>query len=144
MSVDFAVFDPAVAPRSGTSFRNWYEEQTNWDMEEPDPELDILAQPLRRWYEAMVARFPDMNRSPTETDTNIDYCFTPHLIYCSMRPQHSNQAWKLAQELAATEGIGSYDPMSDDERNNRCIVFPDGPLPNEPSWLSRIFGKNKG
>ena len=144
MSVDFVVFDPDVAPRDGKRFRAWYDEQVDWDIDAPDPEPSILSQPIRNWYDSMTARFPDVNRAQAEGDTAIDYGFNKHFMYCSMQPARSNEAWKLAQELAATLNLGTYDPMSDDERSNRCIVFPDGPLANNPSWLSRIFGKIKG
>jgi hypothetical protein len=144
MSVDFVVFDPDVAPRDGKRFRAWYDEQVDWDIDSPDPAPSILIPPLKRWYDSMTAQFPDMVRTPSEDDGEIDYCFNKHFMYCSMRPAKSDHAWKLAKELAANLNLGTYDPMSDDERNNSCIVFPDGPLANDPSWLSRIFGKTKG
>jgi hypothetical protein len=144
VSFDFAVFDPTVAPRDGKRFRSWYDEQVDWDIDAPDPSPSILVEPLHRWYSAMTSRFPDLIRSKAEGETAIDYCFTKHFIYCSMLLNHGDEAWDLARKLAAEIGIGTYDSMSDNERHNSCIVFPDGPLSNDPSWLSRIFGKTKG
>jgi hypothetical protein len=144
VSFDFAVFDPAVAPRDGKGFRAWYDQQVDWDIDAPDPEPSILAQPLRQWYEAMTVQYPDKIWSGADGDAAIDYCFTQHFIYCSMSPNRGADAWKLAQKLAVDLGIGTYDPMSDNERDNSCIVFPDGPFPNPPSWLSRVFGKATG
>ena len=144
MSVDFVVFDADAAPRSGKAFRAWYDKQVDWDMDSPFPAPAILSPSLQLWYASMITRFPDMHRSQSNGDTAIDYCFSEHFMYCSMSPSRSNDAWKLAQELASTNGLGTYDPMSDDELSNRCIVFPEGPLPDEPSWISRIFGKSKG
>ena len=144
MSFDFVVFDPNIAPRDGKQFRAWYDVQVDWDIDAPDPAPDVLVTPLRQWYDAMIRQYPDMVRSGNDTPMAIDYCFNAHFMYCSMAPEYGTQAWALAKELAQQFGLGTYDPMSDDERNNGCIVFPDGPLPNPPSWLSRLFGKSKG
>ena len=144
MSVDFAVFDPVVAPRDGKAFRAWWDEQVDWDVDVPYPELSILVPALRQWYDAMSAQFADMIRSDEENEIAIDYSFTSHVIYCSMPSKRANDAWAMAQKLAVDFSIGIYDVMSDDGRDNKCIRFPDGPLPNPPSWLSRIFGKTKG
>jgi hypothetical protein len=144
MSFDFAVFDPDVAPRDGKGFRKWYDRQVDWDIDAPEPSPNILVKPLRRWYESMTAQFPDMMRAGAEGETAVDYSFTEHFVYCSMSSKRGDDAWALARKLAAEIGIGTYDPMSDDERRNDCIVFPDGPLPNDPSWLSKLFGKTKG
>ena len=145
MSVDFAIFDPAFAPRDGKAFRTWYQSETDWDIDVPYIEPEALTPPLLEWYRAMTKRFPDLIRSDAEGVEAIDYCFTAQFMYCSMASSsHANDAWKRGKELAATHNLGSYDCMSDDGRDNRCIVFPDGPLANEPSLLSRIFQKIQG
>lgn len=143
MSVDFAVFDTNVAPRTGSAFRAWVAQQTDWDGDGPDPETGALSPSLKQWYDAMNAQFPDLTRSGAQGPEAIDYSFSPWLIYCSMTSsQQADPAWALAKDLAARFRVGTYDPMSDDGRSNKCIVFPDGPLANDPSWLSRIFGKS--
>ncbi|HSG34457.1 MAG TPA: hypothetical protein VLA37_07970 [Sphingomonadaceae bacterium] len=143
MSVDFVVFDPAVAPREGKAFRSWYEAQVDWDLES-DPAPEELIPPLLQWYQAMVAQFPDMIRNDADGDDAIDYSFTPHFMYCSMAAtKAANAAWSMARAKAAELGLGTYDCMSDDGRDNRTIVFPEGPLENAPSFLSKLFGRSK-
>lgn len=133
------VFDPDTAPRSGKEFREWYFRETDWDVENPDYGSKLALPPLREWYERMTERFPDLNgmsldmSSSEDSQLNkplIDYSFAPHLVYASMRPEQSDEAWELAQSLAKEFGLGTYDPMSDDESHNHCIRFPDGPLPD--------------
>ena len=141
MSADFVVFDPAYAPRDGKAFREWYASRTDWDIDAPDPHPEILTTQLRAWYAAMTEQFPDLNRSEQDGVDVIDYCFTRDFMYCSMAPERANDAWALARSKADELDLGTYDCMSDDGSNNGAIVFPDGPLPNEQSFLSKLFGK---
>jgi len=144
VSCDFAFFNPDAAPRDGAAFRAWYEEQMDWDVNESDPEPSILAPALLGWYLAMTSRFPDMARASVDASACVDYSFTPDFIYCTMPTTAAVDHFeKLAKQKAQEFKVGIYDPMSDDGRDNRCIVFPDGPLPNPPSFFSKLFGKAK-
>ena len=141
MSSDFAVFDPAFAPKDAKAFRAWYDERMDWDIGDPDPQPELLTAPLRSWYAAMIAQFPDLNRGGADDLDAIDYSFTKDFIYCSMAPARADEAWELATSKAKELGLGTYDCMSDDGRNNQAIVSPGGPLANDPTFLSRLFGK---
>ena len=130
------VFDPASAPRSPRAFRAWYREQTDWTDDYDDPSIATPA--IHSWYREMTARFPDGNQpgvDPQSIDeTYGDYNFTRDVCYVAFRPQVADEAWALIRMLAAQHQVGTYDPNSDDERNNDCICFPDGPLgPDAPS-----------
>ena len=141
MSFDFAVFDPERAPKDAKAFRAWYDEKMDWDIDAPDPQPEILTAPLRSWYSAMAAQYPDLNRGGADALDAIDYSFTADFIYCSMAPELGDEAWALAASKAGELGLGTYNCMSDDGRNNQAIVFPGGPLASDPSFLSRLFGK---
>ncbi|MEM8576063.1 MAG: hypothetical protein AAGF48_15750 [Pseudomonadota bacterium] len=145
MSADFAVFDPASAPKDGLAFRKWYEDRMEWDESENVDDPALLSSSLRSWYTEMTSQFPDFVLTDTDDRNGMDYSFTNGFIYCSMPsgPGDANSAWSLAKRKAKQFGVGTYDCMSDDGRDNSCIVFPDGPLPNPPSFFSRLFGKAK-
>ncbi|AWW75121.1 hypothetical protein CD351_11850 [Erythrobacter sp. KY5] len=147
MSVDLVVFDPAVAPRDGNAFRDWYHRLSETDFPE-EGELERLSPQLRRWYDAMTEQFPDFIRTDTDDPLGIDYHLMPGAIHWGMPRGHSDReageriGFAKAKELQ----LGIYDMMSDDGRLGRHIVFPDAPLPDlpkPPSFFSKLFGKAK-
>ena len=139
MSIDFMVFDPAVAPRSPRAFRSWYREQIDWPEDyDHSAESSMTAPAIQSWYREMRSRFPDANQPGVDLqaidETYGDYNFTRHICYVAFRPAVADEAWALILTLAARHGLGTYDPNSDDERSNQSIRFPDGPLgPDEPT-----------
>ena len=146
MSVDFVVFDPSGAPREGKAFRQWFFETSEWADGELNFNPNHSSPPLQQWYQAMSERFPDLGQAREDADADerwVDYTFGRHLIQVSMTPKFANEAWSLAREKAKELGLGYYDCMSDNGKDNRTIVFPDGPLASEPSFLAKLFGKSK-
>ncbi|MHA7818689.1 MAG: hypothetical protein ACX930_03465 [Erythrobacter sp.] len=147
MSADLVVFDPAKAPRDGKAWRDWYQQLSETDYPE-ETEFQSLSPSLKAWYDAMTARFPDFIRTKTDSPAGMDYDLMGSAIHGVM-PRGSgdfNEAEKLGRQRAQELGLGTYDMMSDDGRQGRFIVFPDGPLPDipkPPSFLSKLFGKAK-
>jgi hypothetical protein len=146
MSIDFMVFDPASAPRSPRAFRAWYRDQTDWTDDCNDPSIATSA--IQGWYREVATRFPDANQPGVDPrvidETYGDYNFTGHICYVAFRPRVADEAWALIQAVAAKHQLGTYDPNSDDEFNNDCIRFPDGPLsPDGPTdgGMFRFFGR---
>jgi hypothetical protein len=147
MSADLVVFDPAHAPRDGRAFRDWYEQLSEADRPE-ETEFETLSPPLKAWYDAMTVEFPDFIRTETDHPNGMDYDLMGTAIHCVMPrgPGNINNAEKLSNRLAKELNLGTYDIMSDDGREGRHIVFPDGPLPDlpkPPSFFSKLFGKAK-
>ena len=147
MSADLVVFDPAHAPRDGKAFRDWYEQLSEADYPE-ETEFQLLTPSLKAWYDAMTAGFPDFSRTETEHPNGMDYGLMGTAIHCVMPrgPGNINDAEKLSNRLAKELGLGTYDMMSDDGRDGRCVRFPDGPLadiPKPQSFFSKLFGKAK-
>ncbi len=147
MSVDFVVFDPTDAPREAAAFRQWYADVAEWRDGESNFDPKHSSPALQNWYAGMTGEFPNLNLAGEDAHTDdrwVDYSFGRHVIQVGMTSRHANEAWALAKAKAADLGLGTYDCMSDDGRNNRTIVFPDGPLQNEPSFFAKLFGKMKG
>ena len=145
MSADSVVFDPSEAPRDAKAWRDWFEKIQESDHPE-EGEFDRLSPELRAWYDAMTARFPDFIRTDTNSPNAMDYSLMGSAILFDMPrgPGDFGEAEKLAKEQARALGLGTYDIMSDDGREGRHIVFPDGPLADLPkprSFFSRLFGK---
>ena len=146
MSVDFVVFDPAGAPREGKAFRQWYFDTAEWSEGESNFDPKHSSPRLQQWYQAFSEQFPDVQEAPEDAEIDdrwVEYSFGKHLIQIGMTSRLANEAWSLARDKARELGLGYYDCMSDDGKNNRTIVFPDGPLENEPSLLAKLFGKSK-
>ncbi|MBV7266751.1 hypothetical protein [Erythrobacter ani] len=148
MSADLVVFDPAEAPRDGEAWREWYE-RINEDDHPEEGEFDRLSPALRSWYDAMTKDYPDFIRTDNDHPNGMDYSLMGSAIHCVMPrgPGDIGEADKLSNRLVKELGLGTYDVMSDDGREGRHIVFPDGPLPDvpkPPSFFSKLFGKGKG
>ena len=144
MSADSVVFDPSDAPRDGKAWREWF--RGLQEAELPDEgEFERLTPSLRAWYDAMITRFPDFIRTETDDPNGMDYSLMGSAILFDMPrgPGDFDEAEKFASQQAKNLGLGTYDIMSDDGRKGRHIVFPDGPLPNPPSFFSKLFGKAK-
>jgi hypothetical protein len=145
VSAEFAVFDPATAPRNGAAFRAWFEERLAMEVAEAEDKPDLLTPPLRAWYDAMTARFPDFIRTETYDPGGMDYSFSSDTIhFVKPRARGFDQVESFAKQKAADFGLGTYDIMSDDGHKGRYIVFPDSPLPDPPSFFSKLFGKANG
>jgi hypothetical protein len=144
MSIDFMVFDPAVAPRSPRAFRSWYREQIDWPEDyDHSAASAVAALAIQSWYRDMRSHFPDSNQPGVEpqaiNETYGDYNFTRHVCYVAFRPAVADEAWALIRTLAAQHGLGTYNPNSDDERSSDCIRFPDGILEPDPPGRGGIF-----
>ena len=149
MSIDFMVFDPTSAPRDHRDFRSWYYEQTDWpDDYDHDPSISTPA--IQSWYRQMVTHLPDANTpgiDPAVIDERYgDYNFGKHVCYVAFQPDVANEAWARVRSVAAEEGLGTYDPNSDDERSGDSIRFPDSPafaVAPVRGGMRSFFGKRR-
>jgi hypothetical protein len=149
MSIDFMVFDPASAPRDHRDFRSWYYQQTDWP-DDYDHDPSITTPGIQSWYQQMIVHFPDANVQgvePQAIDERYgDYNFAKHICYVAFRSTVANEAWALVQSFAADNGLGTYDPNSDDERSGASIRFPDGPVSvdvPERRGIRSFFGRRR-
>lgn len=138
MSYDLAVFEPSSAPRGRAAFLEWYGGQTRW--EEPHGYCNpAVASPnLRRWYEAMVAEFPNMNGPDVSDDDfssrHSDYSIGTNFIYASFAWSEAEDAYEVTRGLSVAHGVGFYDVSGDDGDGE--IYFPGDELrpPSQGGW----------
>jgi len=135
VSYDLLVFDPDVAPRERTAFLRWFDAQTDWAASEV--ELALVPEGLRRWREAMLASWPDMQEVD---DDHVDdphvtgYSYGRHVIYVDFRWSVADEAYDAVRRLAVEHGVGFYD-VSGDEGDGE-IHFPGDELkpPSGGAW----------
>jgi hypothetical protein len=112
VSYDLAVFDPDAAPRSPDSFREWFDQQTEWNESHGynDPEVPVPA--LRNWFREMITTFPPMNgplRSEDVDDPGVtDYSLGRSIIYCAFAGSVGVDAYQTAFDLAKKHRVGLY------------------------------------
>lgn len=131
MSYDLLVFDPEIAPRERSAFLQWFEAQTDWG--EGDVQVDTLPEPLRRWHQAMLQAWPDMQEiddDQTDDPHVTGYSFGAHVIYADFRWSVAEEAYEAVRRLAVECRVGFYD-VSGDEGDGE-IYFPGDP-PRPPS-----------
>jgi hypothetical protein len=140
VSYDLFVFDPAAAPRDRAAFMEWFGEQTEWSDESADAfDPSTASSKLRRWREALLPSWPDMqdaNLSEEQLDDAhvTGYSFAPGSIYLDFRWSVAEEAYDAVRSSAVEHELGFYD-VSGDEGNGE-IYFPGDVLrtPSGGAW----------
>jgi hypothetical protein len=151
MSYDLVVFEPSVAPTDREQFREWFDAQTEWTEEHGynDPSIPSLA--LRNWYQAILAKYPNLQNPDLSDDeidlpTVTDYSLGGSVICCAFRWTIAEQAYDDVRRLAVEHHVGFYD-VSGDEGDGE-IYFPGESLrpPSGGAWrdVSRQFRELEG
>ena len=126
MSYDLMVFEPSAAPRDRAEFRTWYDAQTQWSEPHGYNDPAVTSPALRRWYEAMIREFPNLNdpnlRDEDLNDRLTDYSIGTQLIYAGFRWSEADEAYDAVRRLAVEHEVGFYDVSGDDGAGE--IHFP--------------------
>jgi hypothetical protein len=113
MSYDLMVFAPDAAPAKRPAFLDWYDEQTEWDLDRAYDDDAVAAPALQAFYADLAAEFPPISGDDTEGGA-AEYTIAPALIYMSFVDwDRVDAAWEAVHRLAAKHEIGFFDVSSD-------------------------------
>lgn len=113
MSYDLMVFAPEAAPPKRAAFLDWYDQQTEWDDDQPWDNPALATPALQAFYAELSAEFPPAQED-TEEDTGTDYTIGSSLIYMSFLDWDKiERAHEAVFSLAGKHGLGFFDVSSD-------------------------------
>ncbi|WP_299651024.1 hypothetical protein [uncultured Tateyamaria sp.] len=115
MSYDLMVFNPAVAPRTRTTFLQWYGDITRWEEARDYTDPIGMTGSLISFYHLFRRDFPPLNGPHAVALENVDdpyvteYSFASDAIYLSFAWSIAELAREATLDAALNTAVGFFD-----------------------------------